>query len=275
MFYMKKLIVIADWVDDSMTCQEVRSSIEGFLHDPSAPNISYVSSTPNTIHTGYILNQLVEIEERNGRPLETVFFVNTDPRLHTSLSIEESKGAEFVVIRLQSGIYICGPNAGKSFSFIKDKIQYAYRYPNLDKGSQFRSRDLYSRVAAHLMDTMEDELELEEMHTNLIPEIEGLVVGHIDNYGNIKTNVTLEYMKGKYELHEMVPVTINGVKHMVKYVSNLFGGTPGELVLYPGSSGHKDNPFMEITVWRHFDDSVTTGAHEFKMPRPGMDVTIG
>jgi hypothetical protein len=31
-----------------------------------------------------------------------------------------------------------------------------------------------------------------------------------------------------------------------KYVDNLFGGEVGELVLYPGSSGKKDNPYLKF-----------------------------
>lgn len=272
---MKKLIVIADWAEDSLASQEVRTSIEGYLHDPAAPNITCVSSTSHTIHSGFILSQLIETEERNGRPLETVFFVNTDTRQHAELSAEESKGAEFIVVRLQSGIYICGPNAGKSFSFIKDKIQYAYRFTSLQTVSQFRSRDSYARVIAHLMDTMEDDLDLEEMHTTFIPEIDGFVVGHVDTFGTIKTNIPHEYLKGKYELNEMIPVEIHETKHMARYVEHLFAGAPGELIIYPGPTGHTDNPFIDISIWRNFSDSEVSASSTYKNPRPGMDIVLG
>lgn len=271
---MKKLIVLADWVDDSLTCQEVRSAVEGFLKDSTGADITFVSSTPSTIHTAYLMAQLVEIEERYGRPLETVIFQNTDPRLQTTQAVDQAQGAEFVIIRLDSGIHVCGPNAGFDFSMLKPKIEAVFVYNGLSKGSQFRSRDLYSRVSAHLMDEMEDELELDEMPAHIIPDIRGYFVGHIDNYGNIKTNIAVEDFKGKFEMGDEVKVKINNVEQKAKFVKNLFGGAPGELVIYPGSSGKKEDPFLEISIWRHFTEAEpTTGRHIFNA-RPGMEIEV-
>jgi len=272
---MKKLIVIADWAGDSLTNQEVRTAVEGYLKDPHGVRISFVASTPSTVHTAFLISQITNTEERYGDPRETVIFQNTDPRIQTDEGVEQAKGAEFIIIRLASGIMLCGPNAGYDFSLLHGKIEKVYRYPGLDKGSQFRSRDLYSRVSAHLMDELDDELDLVEERNNIIPGLQDRYVGHIDNYGNIKTTITHDEMKGKYEIGETVTVTLNDVTKKAKYVSNLFGGTPGELVVYPGSSGSKDNPFMEISVWRHFTEkNPTTGLHEFSNPRPGQKVTF-
>ncbi|MCX6730574.1 MAG: SAM-dependent chlorinase/fluorinase [Candidatus Roizmanbacteria bacterium] len=272
---MKKLIVVADWAHDSLTNQEVRTAIEGFSKNPNELHISFVSSTPSTLHTSYLLQQLVRTEERYGRPGETVFFQNTDPRVQTKEGVEQAKGAEFIVIRLKSGIYLCGPNAGYDFSLLKPSIEYVYRYPGLDKGSQFRSRDLYSRISAHLIDEMEDELDLEEQPSNCIPELRGYFVGHVDNYGNIKTTITHEDLKGKVAIGEKVEIEINDVKKSALYVNNLFGGTPGELVIYPGSSGDPSNPYIEVSVWRHFTEKdASTGVHAFNMPRPGMEIVL-
>ena len=272
---MKKLIVVADWAYDSLNCQEVRTTVEGFLKNEGGAQISFVASTPSTIHTGFLVQQLTLTEERYGDPNRTVIFQNTDPRVQTEEGVVGAKGAEFILLRLHSGMWICGPNAGYDFSFLRNQIERVYHYPGLDKGSQFRSRDLYSRVAAHLMDEMEDELELVESSTNIIPGIQDYYVGHIDNHGNIKTTITHSDLKGKFELGEMIPVTLNEIKKKAKYVNNLFAASPGELVIYPGSSGAKDNSYMEISVWRHFTEKdPTTGVHAFNHPRPGQKVEL-
>ncbi|NTU73164.1 hypothetical protein HGB07_03255 [Candidatus Roizmanbacteria bacterium] len=272
---MKKLIVISDWASDSLTCQEVRSAVEGFVKDPSCVNISFVASTPATIHTSFIISQIVQTESRYGQPLETVIFQNTDPRVQTEEGVEQAKGAEFVIIRLSNGMYLCGPNAGYDFSMIKDQVSEVFIYPGADKGSQFRSRDLYAKISAYLMDGLEDDMELEEVSVDTIPTLQGFYVGHIDNFGNIKTTLSHEDMKGKCEIGDEVAVTINGHTKKVKYVSNLFGGTPGELVIYPGSSGKPGNNWMEITVWRHFTGTeVSTGLQAFENPRPGMKIEL-
>lgn len=272
---MKKLIVIADWGYDLLTCQEVRSAVEGAIEAEEYPHVTFVGSEPSTVHTSYLINQVVEVEERYGKPEKTVLFQNTDPRIQTKTAVEKAKGAEFVVIKLKSGMYLCGPNAGYDFSLIKHKIEKVWLYKNMDKGSQFRSRDLYAKASAQLMEDRIDEMDLEEMDLSEIPDITGGFIGHIDNYGNVKTTFTLNEFKQNHEFGDMVEIEINNIKQQAKFVSNLFGGTPGELVIYPGSSGQKDNPFLEISVWRHFtEEEATTGIHAFHNPRPGMEIAI-
>ncbi len=272
---MKKLIVIADWAADSLTCQEVRSVVEGYLKDHNGGIITFINSSPSTIHTAFLVSQVVEIEERFGKPLETVIFQNTDPRLQSDHSLKNGEGAKPLVVRLKSGIYLSGPNAGFDFSLIKKKIDEIYEYKGLNTESQFHSRDLYARIAAHLMDEMEDEMELEEISSNIVPELRGYYITHIDNYGNIKTTITHEDLKGKYEFGDEISIEINNVRKKAKYVSNLFGCDPGELVIYPGSSGPTDNHYVEISIWRHFTEkNPTTGLQEFNYPKPGMKINI-
>lgn len=277
---MKKLIVIADYCDDSLTRQELRSALGGYLKSPGKAPISFVSSTPSTIHTAFLLNQITLIEEKYGHPQETVFFVNTDPRLERENYAKNSRGAKGVIIKLESGIYITGPNAGYCFSLIRPKIDEVFYYSPLDEGSQFRSRDRYPHVISHLMEYMEDELELEQTNREIIPQLEGSFVGHIDNYGNIKTTITREYFKGKHEINDQFCIIVAGQKQKVRFVDNLFGGRVGELVIYPGSSGHPDNPFLEISAWSHFNNngkkasSSKTGRDFFPGVKPGDKITL-
>jgi hypothetical protein len=272
---MKKLIVVSDWVDDSLTCAEFSSAVLGFLSESKNAQITFVSSTPSTIHTSFLINQLVEVEERFGWPLETVIFQNTDPRLQSKTKVEKAQGAKFLVIRLKSGLYLCGPNAGYDFSMVKERIDEVFEYKDFDKGSQFRSRDLYSRVCAHLIEAMEDELDLEEVSVDVIPNLKGFYIGHIDNFGNIKTTITQEDLKGKVEYGDYIKIKIGKVVKKARYVDNLFGGEVGELVIYPGSSGRKDNPYLEISIWRHFDEEKpTTGKDEFLNPKVGEKIEL-
>ncbi len=272
---MKKLIVIADWASDSLTCNEVKIAVDGYLKDPNLSDISFVSSTPSTIHTSFLLNQIIEDIERYGRPMETVIFQNTDPRLEYKQATKRAEGAKPVIIKLKSGIYLTGPNAGYDFSMIKDRIEEVFQYVGVNEEGQFHSRDLYARISAHLMDYMEDELDLEEIGLDEISDLKGFYIGHIDNFGNIKTTITQEDFKGKYEYGDFVNIKINNLSKKAKFVSNLFGGVPGELVIYPGSSGKKDNRFLEISVWRYFtEEKPTTGLHEFNYPKVGSVIEI-
>lgn len=272
---MKKLIVVSDWAAESLSCQEVKSVVEGFLKNPINANINFVVSSSSTIHTSFLLSQVVETEERYGRPLETVIFQNTDQRLEKTSAVKEAKGADFLIIRLRSGIYVCGPNSGYDFSFIRDKIDEVFIYKDLNKGSQFRSRDYYSKVCAHLMDYMEDELDLEEVHLNIIPPLNNYYVVHVAVFGNIKTNIRLHNLKGKYEFGDKVRIKINEIVRKAMLVSNLFGGSVGELIIYPGSSGQKDDPFLEIAVRNNFEQkNLTTGPSYFNNPAAGTEIFL-
>lgn len=274
---MKKIIAIADWASDTLTNQEFLTAIEGYAKDPAQVRTTFVSSTPSTIHTSFLIRQLAYTEERLGRPSETVFFQNTDPRLQSDHGVDVAQGAPFLIARLANGLFVCGPNAGYDFSFIKPQIEELFVYPGVDKGSQFRSRDTLSRVVAHLADYMEDEMEFEEAHMHLIPEIEKgtYYIGHIDNFGNMKTTITVDDLKGTHSLNDTVRVTVGKVTKEAKFVSHLFAADPGELVIYPGSSGPIENPYLEVTVWRHFEKgNHQTGAHAFDYPRPGETVKV-
>lgn len=273
---MKKIIVISDWAGDLLNCQEFKTIVEGYQKNTSETiNIGFVSSTPSTIHTSFLLAQVVEIEERYGRAQELVIFQNTDPRLQADEGIKKAEGAKFIILRLKSGILVCGPNAGNDFSLIKYKIDELFHYSDLNEGSQFRSRDLYARICAHLMDEMEDELDLEEGSTEIIPELRGNFIGHIDSFGNIKTTITHEKLKGKYDYGDILKIKINSVEKKARFVDNMFGGKLGELVIYPGSSGPKNNPYLEISVWRHFTEvDISTGLQLFNNPRPGTEIHL-
>src|SRR5439155_326944 len=137
------------------------------------------------------------------------------------------------------------------------------------------SRYVYARVCAHLMDAMEDDLELEEISLASIPSLQGYHIGHIDLFGNIKTTITVEDLKGKYEYGDEVDLKINAVQKKAVYKDNLFTGTPGELVIYPGSSGAKDNPYLEIGIWTQFiKKDYFTAANSFQNPLLGSQVII-
>lgn len=271
---MKKLIVIADWAHgSSLENTEVACAVKGFLKEPATASITFVTSTPSTIHTAFLMSQVVVTEEYYGQPIETVVFQNTDARWHAQSHLEKADGAKPLIIRLKSGVYVVGPNAQYNFSLIKNKIEEVYEYTGINEEGQFHSRDLYARIAAHLMDYMEDEMDLEEISSNIIPALEGYHVGHIDGYGNMKTTIHHEYFKEKYKYGDVVKIKINEVQHNVKYVTNLFGGEKGELVIYPGSSGPKDNRYLEITRWSHFTGKdAGTGLHAFNNPIPGQEI---
>lgn len=276
---MKKLIVIADWAQDPLACQEFRSAIEGFIRDPSEiTEISFLPIEQNTLHAAFTAAQVVETEERYGSALETVVFVMSDNHLSqftveggTTVTNEIPDGNPFFIARLLSGVYVCGPNAGNTFSLVKSKIERVFTYEFKGEAGDVithRSRDEYPKLLAYFMDALEDELELDEVHTNLIPELTEPCVLHSDTFGNLTVMLTKESLKGHYLLYEDVEITIGGITKKAKYVDKLFGDKQYTLVIFPGTSGNPEAPYLELAIWNG------SAAHEFGDPKVGTAVYI-
>lgn len=273
---MKKCICIADWAKDQFLVQEVRTIIEGYVQKPEEVRMSVVPCGPYPLEAGYLLAQMVDTEERYGRPLETIIFVSVDPRLNPENSKDPTKGAEFVVLRLVSGLYLCGPNAGHTFSFVHSKIQKVYTYSLPDTiSTAFRSRDLYARVCAHLIDNLQDKMDLQEQHTHIIPGYTDHSVGHIDAFGNIQTTIPQSYLKGKHEYEEYCTIRLNGITQKAMYRHTLFGGSIGELIISAGPTQAESTPYLQIAVWQDFSSGHASSAADiFKHPRPGMLIQV-
>ncbi len=264
---MKRAIVIADYCNDHLTAQELRSALLGHLNGDTSTSLSFIASSSHTIHAGYLLKQLLTTEERLGDPNNLVLFVNVDTRTDAV-----STAAPFIIMKHRSGAWICGPNAGNCFSLVRTEIAYLYSYPNLHEGAQFRSRDLYMRLIALLIMEQQDEMELEELHQNNIPALEEFYVGHIDPFGTLKTTIPHSYMKGKHEMGDMITITIGDQNAQTRYSEHLFAHTPGVLVIAPGSSGPQDDPWLDIGVW---EQRPSEGAkHYFPSLTPGVVITL-
>jgi hypothetical protein len=272
---MKHVIVVADWASDPLACQEFRSSVAGYSNQDKPPRIDFVPALASTIHVAYLTAQIAETEERYGSPLETVILAASDARLPHAPGDESARPGEFLFLRLASGMFVVGPNAGHTFSLIKPRILKAFVYPDIDSRAYGRTREVYSRMVAHLVQALEDQMQLDETHTASIPAMEGFVVGHIDAFGNIKTTMPREALKGKREYGETVTVRIGDTERHARFVEHLFAGNPGELVVYPGTGGPADDPYLEVSAWQRVSEDLgDTGAAHFGQPRPGMTLAI-
>jgi len=280
---MKNLTVVADWANDDLAKKEFTSSLLGEILEQGQLRIDFVASYHSSIHTAFLTQQIVQTEERLGIPDRNVIFLNTDTREHTDDKINRAEGSPFVIAILYSKLIVCGPNAGYSLSLIKDQIQQFFIYKGIEKGSQFRSRDLFPKVIAQLLMEKQDMLEIDELELSGIPDLTGFFVGHVDNYGNIKTTIPSSVLQSK--LHgDLVKITIGNVTREVFYTHNLFGEKQGILVIASGSSGKENDRFLELSVRIGPNSKPGTGllagrstasksaAEHFNNPKPGNPI---
>lgn len=265
---MKKLIIISDLASDPLYQQQMRSMVEGFVKDPAAINLSFVHAS-TIIEFAYTLATISQTEEEYGRPLETVILQHLSLNLYAQNVFDIAETNPFI-LRLQSGLYIIGTNASYNFSLIKPKIDEIYEYTNIIDEERKDIKELFSRLSAHLMDSMEDEMDLEESHTNKIPELNDFYVGHIDALGNIETTIREESLKEILGSANHLDISINGVKNRVLITENL-AMLRDHMLMYSSRLLNKENPYYKIINVQ----LSRSGAQSFNFPKTGDIIKIG
>lgn len=258
---MKKLIVIADWSSDGLYTQSFQSIVEGFLMDQEYPQISFVRAGSNPFSTGFLLKQLVMTEELFGRPQNTLFYVSTAGK----------PTGPFMILRLASGMMVCGFNIDTTFSFLKPQLK------KIDSYSQQQdvfSLDRYPRLIAHLMNDMEDEMEFDELPANIIPEVRGTQIGYVDYAGSIVLTITEDDLKGKASSGSTVEVRIGETSARIFFDLTNPKDHTDDMVLTISNFGPVDAKYLTITTTQSGVNTGTSPAHFFKNPAPGTEVVI-
>jgi hypothetical protein len=238
---MKKLIVISDAASDPLYNQELRSTIEGSVKGQDYPFISFVPCNSNTIQSGFLISQIVKTEEYYGRAINTILFVNNGIR---DLAQNTQSFYDIYVIRLKSGMYLCGFNIGYNFSFIKEDIEEIFSYQALKEDENPLRSDSCLRLCAHLIDNMQDDLELDERSSNIILQPSHFYVAQQNSFQELYTTLTKEVLEGKYKIGDLVTINVNGQSKQVRFADRWKKSE--EPLLYPYSSNTQYNPFMVL-----------------------------
>jgi len=272
---MKSLIFITDYGSDALATSEVLQGIRRFVEASFFAHV--VPTRPfNTIHTSFLLEQLYRGMDKD-QALQTVFFLNTDPRIHTKEAIQAAGGAPLVAAYLRSGAVVITPNSGYCLSFVKQAIEKLVKINVAADGTQFRSRDIFALVVAKaLIGNLASLFEKELSIVDTVPELpSGTFLLHTDNYGNMKLFLQKEALELQ-KIYEGDEISIQvGQKRVggIRVAFNIFAVVPGSMVLAPGSSGPKDNPYYELSV-RFDGDSKKSAASLFEWPDPGTSISF-
>lgn len=278
---MKALVFVPDYGTDSLTVAEVLTAIRNFTNTAFTTDV--IASRPfNTIHAGFLLDQ-IQRQLSEDRAKETIFFLNTDPRTQTANPIEKAEGSELYVAWLENGATVISPKAGYCFSFIKTKIKKFARLKVLANGSQFRSRDIFPAMVSKVLDNNLKDENFTETKIEEIPDLPlDFFVIHIDNYGNIKTSFTQNDLeKTGLKWGDWINIKIGNKDTLhtkdtlrTKVASTIFTCEPGTLVFAPGSSGDKNNPYLELSVRFNGNYNNASAGDLFENPEPGSVIKI-
>lgn len=198
----------------------------------------------STLETGFWIGQLALHSEHPN----LVIFSNTAPRGDIAWHGQEEQ--PFICALLDNGIPVFAVNSGYNLSFIKHRITGMWEAEVPNVGTQFRSRDQYTRA---MMSILNGDLCLlgQALNTEDIPDVPRSRVGSIDKYQNIKTTIRRSDIPMELFNYPVLRVTINGVSNFV--LNTLIDGIDGvrrrkigDLCMVIGSSGGKKDPFVEF-----------------------------
>lgn len=254
--------VIADYAGGHATDHAFSEVRNHFLRFDKNHFVNMITDHPvyafSTLETGYwIAQEALHSEHKN-----LVVFSNTAPRGEIKW-LGESKQF-FVCAILKNKVPVFAVHAGYNLSFIKDRIDsmWEVNVPNI--GTQFRSRDQYPEAT---MAILNGDLSAvgKKLDVSIIPDVPPSVVCSTDGYGNIKTSIRQNKVPAAVAKSPVIRVTINGYSHFAlnTLVKGVHGQT-GDLQLVVGSSGGKNNPYVEIVrlMGRAVDDFRVLGPND-------------
>jgi len=183
----------------------------------------------DTVAAGFVVAQLALTDG----PDDRVILHNVAPRHDESAPRSDNEGERFCVGRTHAGVLIFGPNAGWSWSFCADELQWLRYLEVPTGGSQFRSRDFLPAAAARLAAGDVDAVGGRVLIEHDVPAVPPRAIAYVDGYGNLKTTID----QAPAAVGAQVEVRIGEVAATATVSDGTFSVGEGELSLAPGSSG--------------------------------------
>ena len=292
--------ILTDYPRDDLASDEVHQALVSacVIHGVTPYNLD-VGAIPgmNTVVAGFKTAQLA-LNSKLG--FGHILHTNCAPR--RNIVTNQSKGEGVVLGILPNGMSLLTVSSGYSLAPFYKLIQsgaakfYKTRIP--DSGSQFRSRDYFpdatARLARHYQDLIDNhgadhidslikagdfdalvkdfEFAGEAVNENHFNELPTGSVYYIDNFGNMKLNISHDDLTEQYEPGTILTLCVND--HIAEAVVGKAGFSLGEgiLALTRGSSGwqvkNKEMRFTEVFL------RVGNAAKVFKAVKPGDQLQI-
>ncbi|MEM9534296.1 MAG: hypothetical protein AAF268_13370 [Cyanobacteria bacterium P01_A01_bin.3] len=222
------LHLIADYGPNDPAFVEVAQRL--YQHLPNA-HVQYLSVPPfSTLATGFWIAQL----GLNDGPTSRCIYHNCAPRHDNPDARMDNEGEGLTFAELCNGVKVVGVWAGYTLSFIKEFATSIHSVDVSRAGSQFRSRDVFPKTAASLLNGDRYSLGT-PIPASQVPDIPTNRVAWIDGYGNLKTTIPASSVP----LTPSTPVTVRvgDVVSNAVFSDGSFEVPEGTLAFAPGSSG--------------------------------------
>lgn len=267
------ITIIADYNDD-LAFNEVISNFQ--KNDPAQLFTYRILNIPpfNTLATGFVISQLA----LHGQHENLVIMSNTAPRTNKHINIpwhgHEDQPFLLSLIPLANSdkkfIPVFFVHSGFAGSFLKDKSIGFWKVNITNRGTQFRSRDIYAQAVTDYIYNKNDIIG-EKIDPQTIPDIPANHIAWIDGYGNIKTTTRKSQWPDDLKDKQEINITIsngNNIMHsspVQNRISIKGSHEDGKTYIQPGSSGGSENPLLEIIT------VMGSAAKKFQLPKNYKD----
>ena len=254
--------VVADYGHGDLAFAEVMQRLA--LHLPEATLVATPVPAFDTFSAGFCVAQLA----LTPGPAQRVVFHNVAPRGDTPDPRPGNQGERLVCATLPDGVLVVGPNAGHTFSFVRDEAVALREVDVNATGSQFRSRDFFPELLAGIVRGDEECLG-QDLAAEAVPSLPERSVVYVDGYGNIKTS----WFSPPGASGDRVEVTVDDESAVATVTDGSFEVTDGELAFAPGSSGWTRHDGEALRFFELFLRGGSAAAR-FGGLRTGTDVKV-
>jgi hypothetical protein len=260
---------IHDYVAGGMEFGEITNRLHLHLEEPHGVRICNTSvPSLDVMALGFVTAQYAYAPHVG----KMYIYGNAAPRRKTSKAAKKNNDHGIRYAKLKNGVEIINVYSEFAFGFVKKDIVEYREIDCPDRGSQFRSRDLFPERVAKLING-DRSILTEELDIASIPDIPNNLVAWTDGFGNIKTTMRksdLDQMN--FSVGQSVQVIVNGVGMTGVIAEGGFTVDRGVLAINAGSSGYED-PFVEFFLRVH-QMSEKTAAVRFDYPAGGTAFEI-
>lgn len=222
--------------------------------------VDFTTESMNTLHAGFLTAAHVLSTIDFFGPLREGELIgvidNAAPRHGTEngqrLRGEGRKqdGEEIYALRLKSGVWIVGPNAGWNFFFLNGQAAESFLVTDTSgRYTPFRSMEVMIPTLAKVFGILpNDNLVLTPKQPQVSDGAQGVFVADWDSHGNIYLVSTIPCDEWVPAMNETRAFRIGNKIARLRHVNGIFAGNTGEQTLTVGSLQLNGNPVYYIVV---------------------------
>lgn len=237
---MKKLIHIEPFSKDELASAKIYSSLDGYTKAGEHPIVAFIKGTSHPFALSALIFEMIVTENHLGRPTDTVFSILSQPLVE----FPTTTPPKVWVARLKNGAWLIANPESDILSLVRSEIERLFEYNQLEIDMQTVYLSFFTHVLSLFLESMDAEMELEEIHTNLITGISlPIVISITGDY--IKTTLTKSKLEEKYQTGEKVALEIGVHKLDLEYATD-FDSDKKSNQIYLDSRGNPKDPYLSI-----------------------------